>query len=356
MNTDNRSLTNSNMTRAEFKRLMDLLEHYDIIPDRAERQEDLFIIEEKSKLYYLKKVRESHKRALAGIKLKEYLIEKGFNNVLQNIKTKDGRDLLRYGGNSYCLTATSSGRKAAGSNFEDVKNIALLLARFHIKSQGFISKYIKSEYKISNWIEKEGRYKRTFGIIKECIKSKRVKTMFDVLYMDSIEFFEEQLELAVKLLSSTGYDRILRNSQLKGTLCLDDFKFGNIHVSKEGEFYLKNFYKVKYNMIVYDLCKFLKKILNKKEYAWDFEYAREIIDTYCTVNPLSRDDFKILLSLIIFPSSFYKLGRKRYIKRKKWDENKYLSKLLKITAHIDNQRQFANRYISNYVPVSTDSI
>lgn len=356
MYTDTMNSNNSNITKAELKRLSDLLENYDIVPDTATKQGDLFFIEAKSKLYCLKKIRDNHKRVLAGIKLREYLIQNGFNNIHENIKTKDGRDLLKYSGSYFFLTDFEAGKRASCSNFDDVKNTALLLARFHIRSQGFYNKYIKVEYKSYNWSVKEEKYKRVFGIIKEYIKSKRIKTMFDVLYMDSIEFFEGQLELAVKLCNDTGYDKILRNSQLKGTLCLDNFKFRNIRVSEEEEYYFNDLDNIKYNMIVFDLYKFLKKILNRKEYNWDFEYAREIIDDYCTVNPLSRDELTILLTLLIFPKQFYKLGRKRYLRKKKWDENRYLSRLFKITAHIDKQRYFVDEYLACYLSRSTDSI
>jgi CotS family spore coat protein len=140
----------------------------------------------------------------------------------------------------------------------------------------------------------------------------------------------------------------LQNAQLKCTLCINDFNLKNILVGNDENYYFTSLDKVKYNINVFDLSKFIKKTLFKKEYSWDFKYARDIIDNYCIINPLSKDEISILLSLIVFPQFFYKLGKKKYIKRKKWGEDKYLEKLYKVTRNIDKQRDFVEEYIRYY--------
>lgn len=52
-----------------------------------------------------------------------------------------------------------------------------------------------------------------------------------------------------------------------------------------------------------------------------------------------------MLSLVIFPHKFWKLGKKRYIKHKRWPETKYMKKLNKIIKYDDMQREFLENYI-----------
>lgn len=340
--------SNDNINKVESKRLLDLLEHYNILPDRITKQDDTFLIVSKTDIYWLRKIKDSHKKALVSLQLNQYLIDNGFNNILEHIKTREGKELLKYNSSYYYLTRFIECRAGTYHDFNDIKNVAVLLAKFHLKSQGYYNKHIDMDYKSYNWSSKLEKYKETFRIIMENTKNKRIKTMFDILFMDSIEFFEEQLELSVRLLNGSNYNRLLRSSQLKCTLCLDNFKFKNILVSDKEEYYFADLADVKYNMIVFDLCKLLKKTLYRKQYAWEFKYAREIIDNYCSINPLTRDDLTILLSLMIFPKLFYKLGKKRYVKRKKWDENKYLSKLFKVTDYMDKQKLFVEEYLTYY--------
>jgi CotS family spore coat protein len=302
----------------------------------------------KQDTYCLRKIKDSLKVSLNNLKLSHYLLETGFTNILDYIKTYEGKKLLKYNKGSYYLSNWKEGREGSYTNFSDIENVALLLANFHLKSQGYYSKHIAIDFKAYNWSSRLEKYKKVFSIITEVISNKKIKTMFDILYMKSIEFFESQLELSVQLLNQSNYNRILQNAQLKCTLCLNDFSLKNILVVNDDEYYFTSLNKVKYNINVYDLSKFIKKTLFKKEYSWDFKYARDIIDNYCIINPLSKDEISILLSLIVFPQFFYKLGKKKYIKRKKWEEDKYLEKLYKVTRNIDKQREFVEEYIRYY--------
>jgi CotS family spore coat protein len=280
--------------------------------------------------------------------LSHHLIQCGFNNIPDFIKSKDGKDLLKTNKGFYYLSHWIVGRECNYSNFDDLKNIAVLLAGFHLKSQGYYNKHIEIEYKEYDWSSRLKKYKDVFSIVREIIRNRKIKTMFDILYLDSIEFFEDQLELSVKLLNQTNYNRILQNAQLKYTLCIDDINLKNVIAGNDQEFYFTCLNNVKYNINLFDISKFIKKTLFKKEYAWEFKYARDIIDNYCIVNPLSKDELSILLSFIIFPKFFYKLGKRKYMKKKKWGEDKYLEKLYEATRHIDNQRRFVEEYLSYY--------
>lgn len=339
---------NTNINKVEYKKLLELLDHYSITPDKIMNQNDIFIISSNEVTYCLRKIKDNRKRALRNLQLSQYLLKGGFNDIPGHIKTKDGNEFLKFNNSSYYLSQWIEGREASYSNFNDIKNVAVLLANFHLKSQGYYNKHIKIDYEVNNWASRIGKYKEVFSTIMEIIGNKKIKTMFDILYMESVEFFESQLELSVKLLNQSNYNRILQSAQLKYTLCIDDFNLKNIIVGNNEEYYFTYLGNAKYNMIVFDLSKFIKKVMFKKEYSWDFKYAKEILDNYCMINPLSKDEIIILLSLIIFPQFFYKLGKKRYIKRKKWEENKYLSKLYKVTRYMDKQKEFVEKYMDYY--------
>jgi len=59
-----------------------------------------------------------------------------------------------------------------------------------------------------------------------------------------------------------------------------------------------------------------------------------------------------MLALIIFPHKFWKLGKKRYVKYKNWNELKYMHKLNRLLKYNELQQQFIEdylNYVSNYV-------
>lgn len=348
MDTNAVGKSNNNISRAEQKKLLELLEHYNIIPDNIIKESEHYIINTKEGIYCLKKIRDNRRKALKGLKLSYYLAQCGFNNIPGYIKTRNNNELLKYNNTFYYLSNWIDGRECSYSNFTDIKNIASMLAKFHLKSQGFHNKYVETDFKTFNWSSRLIKYEKTFNTIGDIIKSKKIKTMFDILYIKSIEFFESQLELSLKLLNESNYNRILQSSQLKYTICIDDFNFKNIILGNNNNYYFTCLDNVKYNMNVFDLSKFIKKTLFKDEYAWDFTYAKDIIDNYNIINPLSRDELNILLSLIIFPKAFYKLGKRRYLKKKSWGEDKYLKHLYKVTKYMDKQSTFVEEYMNYY--------
>lgn len=348
MDNDIIGTLNNNISRVEHKRLLELLEHYNIEADEIIRENNCFIITSGNDTYCLRRIKDNRTKTLRNIHLANYLLKNGFNNMPLCIKVKNDKELLKYNNSLYYLNRYIEGRESSYLNFDDIKSIALLLADFHLKSQGFYNKHIKTSYKTYNWSSKLLKYKEAFNKINDILANKKIKTMFDILYIKSIEFFEEQLELSVKLLNSSNYNRILQSSKLKYTICIDNFNMKKIIFGKDGNYYFTCLDNIKYNMNIFDLSKFIKKTLYKKEYSWNFKYAAEIINNYCTVNPLSKDEITILLSLIIFPKRFYKLGKNKYIKHKNWGEDKYLTNLYKVTKYIDKQNKFVEEFISYY--------
>lgn len=49
--------------------------------------------------------------------------------------------------------------------------------------------------------------------------------------------------------------------------------------------------------------------MTKKSYQWDFEKTKRIIEAYNSENKLTKEDLEVMLSLVIFPHKFWKLGK-----------------------------------------------
>jgi Ser/Thr protein kinase RdoA (MazF antagonist) len=82
-----------------------------------------------------------------------------------------------------------------------------------------------------------------------------------------------------------------------------------------------------------------------KKYKWDFDLCRKMIESYCKVRPMSKEEYVILLAMLVFPHKFWKLGRKRYVKNKSWDEEKYGKKLRRLM----RDRKFKSEFIYCYI-------
>lgn len=83
----------------------------------------------------------------------------------------------------------------------------------------------------------------------------------------------------------------------------------------------------------------------KREYQWSFNKALLSMNAYESVNKLTKSEHGVMIALILFPHNFWKLGKRKYIKNRNWDEPKYLHKLKKLIKYNDSEQKFLNEYM-----------
>ncbi|TDT61519.1 CotS family spore coat protein [Fonticella tunisiensis] len=332
----------------ERRRILEVLSHYSIIPEKVEKIRSVYKVKCGNRYYCLKKTKNGDKKAKKGMYLVEYLKSNGFYNVAEYIKTEEGREYFKTQKNTYYLMEWIDGRECDVENFEELKTAVKMLAEFHIKSKGFSPEGVRVESNIKNWPVMLQTCKKDLDLFKHLIERKKVQTSFDIDYYSYIEKFKSSMDTAIDLLKKSNYMIVSSRAKNEKCICHDSFYYQNILFDPNNNVYLIDLDSTIYDIHVYDLAKFIRRILYKKIYCWNFEIARKLIDVYCSVNPLSIEDYEILLAFIIFPHKYWKLGRKRYIKKKKWSEDKYLKKLRKLVRYIDRQQHFINCFIDYY--------
>jgi hypothetical protein len=63
-----------------------------------------------------------------------------------------------------------------------------------------------------------------------------------------------------------------------------------------------------------------------KRYSYDVDIALEMIEDYCKIAPLQKEDFVLMLSLFEFPQRFWRIAERYYKGKTQWDEKTFLSK------------------------------
>ncbi len=332
----------------EHQRVLDILKYYAITPKNIEKIRSVYKIVCEDKNYCLKKVSHGDTKALKGMQLVSYLKSRGFDNVADYIKTKDGKECVKHKKVKYYLTEWIEGRECDFNTIEELKRAVVLLAEFHIKSEGFYHKGIKMDSNHKNWPNKLQAYKADLYYFKKLIETKKIKSVFDIEYNNNIDTFIELMDMSMNLLNKSNYINISKIAKQRRCVCHDSYYYQNVLVSNENKMYIIDLDSTIYDINLYDLAKFIRRILHKKVYGWRFEVAQELINTYSSVNKLTFEEYEILLAFIIFPHKYWKLGSKRYYKSKKWNEEKYLKRLYRIEGYLDIQKKFVEDYCLCY--------
>jgi CotS family spore coat protein len=347
VNNDNLSVEKP-LSKKEYQDILHIMEHYHIKPEKITRHENSYKIKSHHKYYCLSKVKRSDKNSLKGIDLSYYLKENKFNNVIEHYKTKDNKSFVKGKKNLYYLTEWVSGKPCDKGNLTELKNCAKLLAEFHVYSKGFFMKGFGSKSKIKNWNMKCSDERKDLLLYKRLIDSKKVKTPFDIYYYNNIDINIKYLDLAEDILNKCHHVKYCDKAVFEGSVCFSNFLLKNVTCRENGEFYITNLRTCTYGNHVYDLAIFMRKILNNKNYGWDFDVANELIGEYCSSYMMNNDEFKLLLAFIIFPHRFWKLGKKKYLKNKKLSEERFIGKLSKIIRYESEKMEFVNKYILKY--------
>lgn len=346
--SNNFASINKDVSPKEYAQLNEILKDYNMVPDSISKKRSVYKVTVNKTSYCLKKLRHKSKKAVKGMLLVEYLKDRNFNNVVDYIKTKDNKAFIQNKQNIYYLTDWVEGRECNFDDFTELLNALNLMANFHTCSKGFSPDGLEIKSNIRNWpsIFKERR--SDLIEFKKLITYKKIRTNFDDLYLKYIDEFLDIIETSILLLEKSHYMDISSKAKKERFLCHDSFYYQNILIDKHNKLHLIDLDSTLYDIWVYDLAKFIRRIMYKKNYAWDFDKANTMIQEYCKINPLSELEYEILLAFIIFPHKFWKLGKKKYYKRKKLDEYRHYKKLNKLIKYVNTQMEFMIKFIDYY--------
>lgn len=321
-----------------------VLDEYDLIPLAIEKVRSVYKIETENGIICLKKIRHGTMKVINGYYLSEQLHKINFNKTARYFRTKNNELFVTYGRFIYYATEWINGKECDIKKIDEAVNCSKLLAEFHLASMNIDKSQLYINNEIRNWHKIFLKCLNDLEAYKSSINVKASKNMFDIKYVGYIPYFYKRGFLAVKLLSKSSYNSVCSEASSNKTICHNSFYYQNI-IKENDNYFIIDLNSIVINLQIYDLGRMISRLMYTSEYSWDFNKAKILIEAYNTVNKLSLEELEIMMSLIIFPQKFWKLGRKKYVKHKCWRESKYLHKLKKIVKYTQKQDKFINDYV-----------
>lgn len=321
-----------------------VLNKYGLKPLSIFKVRSVYKVETERKTICLKKIRSGRQKIKNGNILVEELIGKGFFNVTRYIKTKDGSAYVTYKKYIFYATEWIDGLEVNLGNINEAINCMKLMAKFHIAARSIDKRRLRLKDNLKNWPKIYLDALRDLETFKIIIERKKLRNEFDLEYYKNIDNFYNRGMIALEVLNKSNYYKLSKMSYENKTICHDSFYYQNI-IKKGNKYFLIDLDSIIVDLQINDVGKLIRRLMFKNEYKWDFNKARILIEAYSEVQKLSREELEVMLSLIIFPHKFWKLGRKRYIKLKSWSESKYGHKLSKLISYSDEQQKFMDAYM-----------
>lgn len=288
----------------------------------------------------LKKMPFSPERILFINGAKEHLVNNGLGNIDRYLCTLSGEPYFIYDNNNYTLTDYIEGHECSFDNDDDVQKAASLLAFIHKASRGYIP---VAGCKVQDDLGKLPNYfnKRLEDIKKHKKQAKKGKSKFDHLFLEYVDYFNSLGENAVNELAKSNYSRLVGGTREEGLFCHHDYTHDNI-ISCDNKLSIINFDYCCFELKVYDIANFIRRKMRKCN--WDIEKAEMIIDGYCSVEPISKEEFIVMKLILQFPQKFWRVVNRYYNSRRSWSERSFVSKLQEVINEVEHHKRFLEKY------------
>lgn len=291
--------------------IISIISSFNINSSDIEKQENSYKVMTDDYEFIIRRSKAKGEKIKFKIKLNEDMCKIGIKNIPIYISNKVGNKCIYNNKKLYCVESRVRGDKVKLRSIDECKKGVQVLAKFHKEVKNLPINSYKLKSITTKWDEKLIRKKASLNEFKNIISRRILKTALDQKYYELIDFNIELIELSIKLLEEWGYNSLVKS---KGQTIVIDRFYSNVLTKKEETLYFTNLDYVKIGFDFYDLGKFIRRIMFKKEFMWDFNKAKELIDAYEEINELSRDEKMIMLSIIIYPDKFYKIGKSYYKK------------------------------------------
>jgi CotS family spore coat protein len=296
------------------------LEIEDIIPLRK-----VFVLLTNEGKKILKLTDSSEERILFINEALNY-IYKEYNDVLSYYVNKDGKIVHRFRENTYVLLDMIEGREATFTNPIEIEMCAKSIANMHKASKGIFNKLNGDIVKgnLGEYLPYQfNKAKEDLDNIKEYVKRFRHKDEFDKIFLENVDNNIYQIQKAIELLAMCEYNSMLEDFN-KRVLCHNDLAHHNFIIDGD---------RVK--IIDFDYCKIDTRAVDVANYVirviknsyYDISKFKLVLDSYNSIEKLSKQEIKLIYSIISFPRDFVTIVRDYYYKQKKWDYEVFLNRL-----------------------------
>ncbi|MBC2581364.1 CotS family spore coat protein [Clostridium sp. DJ247] len=294
-----------------------------------------------------KKRRHGKFTAKNGIMLLDELKLRGFTNIVKCYKSIDNSNYVKYKDSIFYVVDWIDGELCDMSSIDQAVGCVKLLAQYDSITNTINTKKFKLKDNLKNWPKIFKDKLQDLEKFERMITKKKIKNEFDSAYYSYIEDVYQRGLVALNFLNNSDYYKLSHYADKNKTICNYSFYEQNI-IYKDNKFFIVDIDNIAVDLHINNLGKLIRKLMFKKSYQWDFTKAKLLIEAYNSIRKLDKNELSLVLAFIIFPHKFWKLGKKRYIKHKGWDELTYMHKLTRLIKYNNIQNSFLADYM-NYM-------
>jgi spore coat protein I len=312
-----------------------ILANWNLKPIQGEKIKDVFKIVTAQGVKNLKVSPLKPKRLSFVHQAINHLISSGFTKMNPIILTGQGRTYVSDGYYAYTLFDWIEGRQCDFANQAELAEATRVLAEFHRHTFGFIPPAHSNPRKqLGKCLD---HFQDRYHNLKQYrqLSLKMPHDDFAGLYLENYDHFIALAAQAINKLKESNYCRLAARAKIERPFCYGDPAARNFILTPEGRILMIDFDSCRLDLPIMDLVKFIRRVM--KKYNWSYPVARLIMDSYQTVNPISKEELSVMKAAFYFPQKFWRISTRYFHQHNDYSPERLLRKLQK---YLENRTAF----------------
>ena len=312
------------------------------------RARGAFILETNQGIKLLKSFDGSPNHLEFEYKIKKNLWEQGYENTDMVLRNELGELITQDSvGSRYVLKNWFVGDECNLRSLDDVIRATKNLAQIHL----YLQEVTLTQEEVDcnhqgNVIELYEKHNRELKRVRSYVREKKKKNEFETCFLTLFDLFYEQAIDAVDALSQSQYKCLLECSYKACSVNHGNYNYHNIIFMKE-QCATVNFEKANIGLQLYDLYQLLRKTMEKNN--WQLQYGNRVIEEYCKIRELSKEECHILYISLLYPEKFWKVVNFYYNNKKSWMSQRNIVKLKSLYDQQKEKEIFLRDYQTHYM-------
>jgi CotS family spore coat protein len=276
----------------------------------------------------------------------QHLIKKGFTKMYPLIPNIHGETTVYDEKHAYSLFDWIEGRQCDYRNKAELLQSIKVLAEFHEKSCGFIP---PEHSNMRNHLGKclhhfEERYHDLLRF-QELARADQ-KDPFAAAYLANVADFLPMAEQAIAKMKKSAYPRLVERNLVLKPFCHGDPAARNFILTPGNKVFIIDFDSCRLDLPIMDLIKFTRRVM--KKYRWRYPIAKQLIDSYQEICPLTSSELAVMKAVFYFPQKFWRLAIRYFDKHAAYGPERLLRKFQKYVGNKTHLVQFQEQF-ENYL-------
>ena len=165
---------------------------------------------------------------------------------------------------------------------------------------------------------------------------------FTVTFLKHIDFFLPMAEKAISNMRKSAYPRLVERAQVMRPFCHGDPAARNFIITPDNQVFIIDFDSCRLDLPIMDLIKFTRRVM--KKYHWRYPTAKQLIDSYQEINPLTQSELEVMKAVFYFPQKFWRLSIRYFDQHGEFRQKGLLRKFHKFLGNRTYLAQFQDQF------------